>query len=235
MQAHHGGLRLLFALLALVVAAVAQSGGNDGVEIWNDSDMYQYYGCYNETTEIEGSAKTRALADGTNQIKNGEMTVPMCLALCSDGRTQWRYAGLEYSRLFQGVLVLKRPCGHLGEARRQTMRPPLRWRPVNGMRWRPEAERIPTCKRGRRLEDTEQDVGCRWPPHGDSTALRLMPKTHVYQFSMLVFGSILYLHIPAVFRSMELSMEAVWDKRYPAGGGPFSLHSCTNYAQASHV
>jgi hypothetical protein len=98
MQTHHGGLRLLFALLALVVAAVAQSGGNDGVEIWNDSDMYQYYGCYNETTEIEGSAKTRALADGTNQIKNGEMTVPMCLALCSDGRTQWRYAGLEYSR-----------------------------------------------------------------------------------------------------------------------------------------
>jgi hypothetical protein len=87
----------LCAILTLVVfVAAAQS--NDSVQIWDDSDKYKFYGCYNETTNIEGSAQTRALSDGINEVKEGEMTVPMCLAFCSGGRTEYRYAGLEYSR-----------------------------------------------------------------------------------------------------------------------------------------
>ncbi|KAI9171569.1 WSC domain-containing protein [Paramyrothecium foliicola] len=98
MRAHLQSACLLLALLALVVSVTAQAADGSGVEIWNDSDKYEYYGCYNETTEIEGSAQTRALGDGINEVKKGEMTVPMCLAFCSGGRTEYRYAGLQWSR-----------------------------------------------------------------------------------------------------------------------------------------
>lgn len=66
--------------------------------IYNESDIYDYHGCYNETTEVDGSAHTRALPDGINEVKKGEMTVSMCLTFCSEGDDEYRYAGLEWSR-----------------------------------------------------------------------------------------------------------------------------------------
>lgn len=83
-------------LYGLAVLAAAVSAGN--VSIYTDSKKYDYYGCYNETTEIPGSAHTRALDGGINEVKRGEMTVPMCLSFCADGDTQYAYAGLEWSR-----------------------------------------------------------------------------------------------------------------------------------------
>ncbi|KFA66291.1 hypothetical protein S40285_01929 [Stachybotrys chlorohalonatus IBT 40285] len=88
-------VHLLLAAL-LVAVALAQDAGN--VTIWDDSDRYEYYGCYNETTEIEGSAHQRALGGGTNEVRVGEMTVPSCLSFCSEGDTEYRYAGLQWSR-----------------------------------------------------------------------------------------------------------------------------------------
>jgi hypothetical protein len=96
MRAHFDTASALLAILVLAVLAAAQNG--DSVKIYDDSDKYEFYGCYNETTEIKGSAQTRALGDGINQAKEGEMTVPMCLSFCSNGRTEYRYAGLEYAR-----------------------------------------------------------------------------------------------------------------------------------------
>lgn len=66
--------------------------------IYNGSYTYQYYGCYNETTDIDGSDHERALANGINEVKKGQMTVPMCLSFCSSGNDTYRYAGLEWSR-----------------------------------------------------------------------------------------------------------------------------------------
>ncbi|KAJ6445867.1 carbohydrate-binding WSC [Purpureocillium lavendulum] len=88
--------RLIVALALLVAVAAAQASSQ--LTIYNDSKKYGYYGCYNETTEIPGSDHTRALGGGINEVKRGEMTVPMCLAFCSNGDTQYRYAGLEWAR-----------------------------------------------------------------------------------------------------------------------------------------
>ncbi|KAK5990855.1 WSC domain-containing protein 2 [Cladobotryum mycophilum] len=87
---------LLWPLALLLALACAQQSAN--VTIWKGSKKYHYYGCYNETTQISGSAETRALEGGINEVKQGQMTVPLCLAYCSEGTTEYRYAGLEWSR-----------------------------------------------------------------------------------------------------------------------------------------
>ncbi|GFP58089.1 hypothetical protein ACSS6W_006980 [Trichoderma asperelloides] len=71
---------------------------NATVSVYNDSDKYKYYGCYNETTQVPGSADTRALGGGIDESLPGQMTVPKCLAFCGSGDTEYRYAGLEWSR-----------------------------------------------------------------------------------------------------------------------------------------
>ncbi|KAH6608720.1 carbohydrate-binding wsc [Trichoderma cornu-damae] len=81
-------LRLLL-FIPLVYAAVS---------IYDGSDKYKYYGCYNETTQVSGSAETRALGGGIDESLPGQMTVPICLAYCGNGNTEYRYAGLEWSR-----------------------------------------------------------------------------------------------------------------------------------------
>ncbi|KJZ73522.1 hypothetical protein HIM_07078 [Hirsutella minnesotensis 3608] len=93
-------LRLLLLPLALLLTiAVAQQTHPPGqVRIYDDSKLYKYLGCYNETTEVPGSDGSRALPDGIDEVRQGEMTVPMCLAFCANGRTQYRYAGLQWSR-----------------------------------------------------------------------------------------------------------------------------------------
>lgn len=84
-------LRLLL-FIPLVYAA------NATVSIYDDSKKYKYYGCYNETTQVPGSADTRALGGGIDESLPGQMTVPICLAYCGNGDTQYRFAGLEWSR-----------------------------------------------------------------------------------------------------------------------------------------
>jgi hypothetical protein len=59
---------------------------------------YQYLGCYNETTSVAGAGGVRALDGGKNEVLEGQMTVPMCLAYCGTGATQYAYAGLQFSR-----------------------------------------------------------------------------------------------------------------------------------------
>ncbi|KAL7945914.1 WSC domain-containing protein [Trichoderma barbatum] len=84
-------LRLLF-FVPLVYAA------DNTVSVYDDSDKYKYYGCFNETTQVAGSAETRALGGGIDESLPGEMTVPKCLTFCGNGATEYRYAGLEWSR-----------------------------------------------------------------------------------------------------------------------------------------
>lgn len=71
---------------------------NATVSVWDDSGKYKYFGCYNETTQVPGSADTRALGGGIQESLPGAMTVPTCLAFCGNGATEYRYAGLEWSR-----------------------------------------------------------------------------------------------------------------------------------------
>lgn len=92
-------MSLLWPLALYLLAVLVQAqDANGSLTIYDDSDKYKYYGCYNETTQIEGSSQNRALVGGINEVKEGEMTVPMCLNFCANGRTQYRYAGLEWSR-----------------------------------------------------------------------------------------------------------------------------------------
>ncbi|QUC18368.1 uncharacterized protein UV8b_02609 [Ustilaginoidea virens] len=79
---------MLVPLLALAPAALALST--------HSSSTYSYYGCYAETTQVEGSDHSRALAGGVNQVEP-DMTIPKCLDFCSRG-TNYRYAGLEWSK-----------------------------------------------------------------------------------------------------------------------------------------
>ena len=79
----------LAALLLLVTLVTAQQSGGDTLSIFDDSDKYKYYGSYNETTEVEGSAHTRALVGGINESSKN-MTVPTCLDFCSNGDTEYR-------------------------------------------------------------------------------------------------------------------------------------------------
>lgn len=105
---------LLLVLAVLLMSLTATTAAQDPASqltIYNDSKKYAYHGCYNETTEIPGSDHTRALGGGINEVKRGEMTVPMCLAFCSNGDTQYRYAGLEWARcVFSHCLIYCLPA-----------------------------------------------------------------------------------------------------------------------------
>lgn len=96
--------RRLLLLLLLLLPIMALT-----VRIYNESSMYAYHGCFNETTDIDGSDRSRALADGIVQVRQGEMTVPLCLAICANGRTRYRYAGLEWSRCVFTVFCIAGP------------------------------------------------------------------------------------------------------------------------------
>jgi len=76
--------------------------------IYPGDSTYAYYGCYNETTLINGTAHLRAL-DGVEETAD-TMTVETCLKFC-DANGADAFAGLEYTRLvfsFQFLLLLVR-------------------------------------------------------------------------------------------------------------------------------
>lgn len=97
----------LFLLLAQVSSAQSQPSPilppppRPSPAINNGSTEYAYLGCYEETIALANTSHHRALHGGTDQVGEGRMTVPVCLAFCGgdrDGEKQYEYAGLEYSR-----------------------------------------------------------------------------------------------------------------------------------------
>jgi hypothetical protein len=61
--------------------------------IYPGSRGYVYYGCFNETTLINGTGGRRALSGGIMEAQD-TMTVSMCIDYCNmDG---YKFAGLEY-------------------------------------------------------------------------------------------------------------------------------------------
>lgn len=76
-------------------------------DIYRESGRYRYHGCYNETMQIQDSAQERALTGGSHLVMAGKMTVPICLEFCASNGTQYKYAGLEWSRYALSVLISK--------------------------------------------------------------------------------------------------------------------------------
>ncbi|KAM7219302.1 WSC domain containing protein [Rhypophila decipiens] len=90
-------LTLLFTLLCAASGILAQQAQQAPASIYTDTkDGYKYHGCYNETTALQDTSGARALYNGKNEVKPGEMTVQRCQTFCNDG--QFRYAGLEFSK-----------------------------------------------------------------------------------------------------------------------------------------
>ncbi|GAB1310911.1 WSC domain-containing protein [Madurella fahalii] len=99
---------LLLLPFLLPAQALAQSATDTPpVAIYHSPGSgYIYHGCYNETTDLPGTAGNRALYGGTNLVEPDGMTVERCWEFCrtgagdsSGGRSgTFRYAGLEYAR-----------------------------------------------------------------------------------------------------------------------------------------
>lgn len=85
-------LPLISIVLALVSASQAQS--NDTLSVHQPEDTYSYHGCYNETTEGSGA---RALSGGITEVRENEMTVALCLDICTED-DGYEYAGLQWAR-----------------------------------------------------------------------------------------------------------------------------------------
>ncbi|KAM7189362.1 WSC domain containing protein, partial [Naviculisporaceae sp. PSN 640] len=99
---------LILCFTTTVLAKPQQTQTQDATEskptpaIYNGNDMvgYIYHGCYNETTELEGTGGgTRALYMGKSDVKPGEMTVQKCLSFCKTAiEGGYKFAGLEYAK-----------------------------------------------------------------------------------------------------------------------------------------
>ena len=98
---------LVFVAVGLLLAfvpsfALAQNSSPPAqqLEIYNGSSIYKYQGCYNETVDLPGTARERAILEGTHKVAEGTMTVPDCLGFCgsSNNGSTYKYAGIEYSR-----------------------------------------------------------------------------------------------------------------------------------------
>lgn len=94
--------RILLALLCLSIQiARAQTTTantatpSSSASIYPGTTKWEYHGCYNETTGINGTAGLRALSGGTTDAVD-TMSVPVCLNLCEGGN--YAFAGLEYRR-----------------------------------------------------------------------------------------------------------------------------------------
>ncbi|CAM1506748.1 Fc.00g063890.m01.CDS01 [Cosmosporella sp. VM-42] len=98
-------LPILSTIGILLSLATAYHHRRDTATIYEESTTYDYYGCYNETTDIDNTAKNRALDGGTHMVKKGTMTVPMCLNFCTSNNTEYTYAGLEWSRCIFSQLL----------------------------------------------------------------------------------------------------------------------------------
>lgn len=85
-------------LLLLTTPSLAADTPTPAPAIFTDTKGgYKYHGCYNETTGIAGTSGARALYNGKDEVKRGEMTVQMCQSFCKEGATPYKYAGLEFA------------------------------------------------------------------------------------------------------------------------------------------
>lgn len=84
----------ILTILAIALLLLAQAQAQTLSDL-NDAAAapYAYYGCYNETTQLNNTDGTRALTGGSQQSSQ-TMTVRSCLDFCK--KTQ--YAGLEYGQ-----------------------------------------------------------------------------------------------------------------------------------------
>ncbi|CAG1971851.1 unnamed protein product [Fusarium graminearum] len=98
---------IILSIVSLVASQDYSNTTTSKSTIYRGSDNYKYHGCYNETTQIQDSAEYRALADGTHLVKAGKMTVPMCLDFCTSNGTQYKYAGLEWSRYVLKIINMR--------------------------------------------------------------------------------------------------------------------------------
>ncbi|KAI6785672.1 uncharacterized protein J7T54_006006 [Emericellopsis cladophorae] len=87
-----------FTTTVAALLSVATCAHAKGLSIYDDSNTYVYRGCYNETTDQEDSSGVRALDGGITEVREDEMTVELCLEICGDGGTEYRFAGLQWAR-----------------------------------------------------------------------------------------------------------------------------------------
>ncbi|KAL8370825.1 hypothetical protein RB595_000933 [Gaeumannomyces hyphopodioides] len=96
-------LSLLLLLLApgpaRAQATSTQGAGAASPTIYSPpaGSKFKYSGCFNETTDLPGTARERAL-DGSHRVSPGSMTVQACIDFCDGGDKPYKYAGLEFSR-----------------------------------------------------------------------------------------------------------------------------------------
>ncbi|KAF4972186.1 hypothetical protein FZEAL_9648 [Fusarium zealandicum] len=90
-------LTFLTLLIFLATAHDIRASNDTEPTVYKESNKYKYYGCYNETVEIEDSAEVRALNGGAHLVDTKQMTVPMCLDFCTSNGS-YQYAGVEWSR-----------------------------------------------------------------------------------------------------------------------------------------
>ncbi|GAB0132220.1 hypothetical protein EsDP_00000662 [Epichloe bromicola] len=96
-------MHLLRILLPVLLPRGLAQTTTDSVSIYTQSRTYSYHGCYNETTEIDGSDHSRALSGGANTVRKGEMTVPACLDFCAKGDDGTQYLECWCSQKIAGI------------------------------------------------------------------------------------------------------------------------------------
>ncbi|KAI5920068.1 hypothetical protein F4810DRAFT_455148 [Camillea tinctor] len=91
--------RALPLLLSFFLLLALLPSPTPALSILNNSTLYTYAGCYNETTELPGTSQLRALSGGIQETLPDAMTVPLCLDFCAHNTSRrYAYAGLEYAR-----------------------------------------------------------------------------------------------------------------------------------------
>ena len=100
---------ILILTLILALAASAQGAAtttstsptasspptSTGASIFPGTSTWTYYGCYNETTLLNGTNGLRALNGGVMETLD-TLTVQTCLTYCAGN--SYAFAGLEYTR-----------------------------------------------------------------------------------------------------------------------------------------
>lgn len=95
-------LLLLVLLLAPRPARAQTQASQPTIYTPPAGSKFRYSGCFNETTDLPGTARERAL-DGSHRVAPGSMTVQACIDFCGGGGggagdKPFKYAGLEFSR-----------------------------------------------------------------------------------------------------------------------------------------
>lgn len=99
---------LIACLLASIALAQTTSSPAAVATVFPSTSKWEYFGCQNETTNLNNTNGVRALNGGTQEALDG-MTVDTCLNFCAGG--SYAFAGLEYTRYALRLYVSA--CGPL--------------------------------------------------------------------------------------------------------------------------